>query len=200
MTPKAHQILDFIRQFIRKNVFSPTITEIGGGIKLSSRGTVYRYLEQLEEDGYLVLHPGKQRNIELMPKAWSERVEDFSLPILGRIAAGRPIEAILNQEYVDFKDLSKKDRYVLKVCGDSMIDEGIFDGDLVICRHSQRADNGDIVVALVDNQFATLKRFFRKDKNKITLKPANDKFEPVTYNSDRITVQGIMEGLLRLVG
>lgn len=201
MTPKEHQILDFIRGFISKYHYSPTIAETAKGINAGSRGTVYRYIEQLSEAGYLMLNEDKkQRNIELTPQGWGDPACGFNLPILGKIAAGKPIEAILHREVVDFKDLLGEDKYALKICGDSMIDEGIHDGDLVVCRHAQQANNGDIVVALVDNAFATLKRFYRADKDNITLKPENKTLQPVTYSAERIIIQGIMIGLLRLPG
>jgi repressor LexA len=197
MTPKEYQILDFIRSFISKHRYSPTIAEIAKGIKAGSRGTVYRYLEQLASEGHLNINEGKQRNIELTQQGWCDAGRGFSLPLLGKIAAGKPIEAVLNREQVDFGDLLADDRYVLKICGDSMIEEGIHDGDLVICKHAERANNGDIVVALIDNAFATLKKFYRAEKDKVTLKPANAELQPVTYSSERVTIQGIMMGLLR---
>ncbi len=201
MTPKEHQILDFIRGFISKHRYSPTIAETALGINAGSRGTVYRYIEQLSDAGYIVLNEEKkQRNIELTPQGWGDPGCGFSLPVLGKIAAGKPIEAVLHREVVDFKDLLGDDKYALKICGDSMIDEGIHDGDLVVCRHAQQANNGDIVVALVDNAFATLKRFYRADKDNVTLKPENKTLQPVTYAAERIIIQGIMIGLLRMPG
>ncbi len=200
MTPKEHQILEFIRGFISKHRYSPTIAETAKGINANSRGTVYRYIEQLSQAGHLILNEGKQRNIELTPQGWGDPGYGFNLPILGKIAAGKPIEAVLHREVVDFKGLLGDDKYALKICGDSMIDEGIHDGDLVVCRHAQQANNGDIVVALVDNAFATLKRFYRADKDNVTLKPENKTLQPVTYAAERIIIQGIMIGLLRLPG
>lgn len=201
MTPKEHQILGFIRDFISKHHYSPTIAETAIGINAGSRGTVYRYIEQLSEAGYIVLNDNKkQRNIELTPQGWGDPAYGFNIPILGKIAAGKPIEAVLHREVIDFKDLLGEDKYALKICGDSMIDEGIHNGDLVVCRHAQQANNGDIVVALVDNAFATLKRFYKAEKNQITLKPENKTLQPVTYAAERIIIQGIMIGLLRLPG
>lgn len=198
MTPKEFQVLEFIRSFVSKHHYSPTVSEIALAIGMSSRGTVYRYLQQLAEGGHILMKQGKQRNIQLTQQGWCNHGQGLNLPLLGRIAAGKPIEAILNQEHVDLGMFVGDDRYVLKVYGDSMIDEGIYDGDLVVCQHAQRANNGDIVVALIDKAFATLKKFFRNESGQIVLKPANTELTPVTYAANRIEVQGIFLGLLRL--
>ena len=204
MTPKAQAILQYIHQYIKAHRIAPTITEIGKNNYINSRGTIGRYVQQLSEEGYLILHPGKQRNIELTAKAkamYDELLEkaELSLPLLGKIAAGRPIEAILNQERIDFSFLVSEGHYALKVVGNSMVDEGIVDGDLVVCRYAQTANNGEIVVALVNAEFATLKAFFYdREKQKVTLKPANMHMEPMIYDAHQIEVQGIMVGLLRM--
>ena len=199
MTPNAVKILKFIQQFVLQNQYSPTVAEMMDNIHLKSRGTIYHYLKELEAANQIIIKKGKHRNIELISQHRRESDENYTLPLLGKIAAGKPIEAILNHEPINLKRLGGEGKYALKICGDSMIDEGICDGDLVICRHTNQANNGDIVVALVDNEFATLKRFFLKEKeNKITLKPENTKFQAVTYSADRITIQGVFLGLLRL--
>jgi repressor LexA len=200
MTPNAVKILKFIQQFVSQNQYSPTVAEMMDNIHLKSRGTIYHYLKELEAENQIMIKKGKHRNIELVSQLKRESSNEsnaLNLPLLGKIAAGKPIEAILNHEPINLRKLGGEGKYALKICGDSMIDEGIRDGDLVICRHTNTANNGDIVVALVDNAFATLKRFYLKE-NKVTLKPENTKFQPVTYNADRITIQGIFLGLLRL--
>jgi len=198
ITPKGQQILEFIRSYISRHQYAPTIAEIAQGVSQKSRGTVHRYLQQLVEANLLKILPNQQRNLALTPQGWQNFQQELCLPLLGKIAAGKPIEAVLNQEQVDFSRLLDKEHYVLKVCGNSMVEEGIFDGDLVICRHAQQAHNGDIVVALIDSAFATLKRFYRDKIGQITLKPANAELSPVTYPADRVEVQGIFMGLLRL--
>jgi repressor LexA len=198
MTPNAVKISKFIQQFILQNQYSPTIAEIMNNTHLKSRGTIYHYLKELEAEKQIVIKKGKHRNIELVSQKKNNSFQSYTLPLLGKIAAGKPIEAILNHEPINLEKLGGEGKNALKICGDSMIDEGIRDGDLVICRHAHKANNGDIVVALVDNEFATLKRFYLKEKeNKITLKPENTKFQPVTYNADRIKIQGVFIGLLR---
>ena len=118
--------------------------------------------------------------------------------MVGKIAAGEPIEAIEDHEVVDLDVLTGADRYALRVCGQSMIEEGIHDGDLVICQRQERAPNGTIVVALIDNESATLKRFQRNDDGTVTLIPANADYLPMTYEGRRVQIQGIFVGLLRI--
>lgn len=194
-TPAQYKIYQFVTQFIQEKGFAPSLHEIAIGIGISPRSLslVSRSLRALEEDGLLNMGKKGYRKIQL--KAASEA----SLPLVGRIAAGRPIEAIPQQETVDFAELFGGDNlYALEVKGDSMIDEGILDGDKVICKRQDNAREGDIVVALIDNQEATLKRISFKSVGKITLLPANVTLQPQVYASDRVQVQGIFVGLLRL--
>ena len=122
------------------------------------------------------------------------------LPLLGRIAAGQPIEAISDQRSVDIANIFlRENHYALQVKGDSMIEEGIFDGDVVVCKHANVADDGQIVVALVDDREATLKRLRRNQDRSVTLFPANPHLQPMTYPADRVQVQGIYVGLLRFL-
>lgn len=206
MTPKAEAILSYIYQYLKAHHHAPTVTEIAKASYINSRGTVGRYLKQLATEGYITLQPGAHRNIQLTHKAEKLyqhtpcNMEATSIPLLGKIAAGRPIEAVLNQERVDFSFFVSEGNYALKVVGDSMIDEGIHDGDLVVCRYSKTAKNGDIVVALVNQQFTTLKEFYHDSiRHSVILKPANSHMEPMTYPADQIEIQGIMVGLLRMM-
>lgn len=188
---------EFIRQFFKENNYAPTASEIAKGIGIKSRGVVHRYLRALSDAGHIVLTPNRHRNIRLVDSVEGNASHLASLPLLGAIAAGQPIEAIPQQERIDVASIFVgPNRYALKVKGDSMIDEGIFDGDIVICKRSDTADNGEIVVALIDREEATLKRLERKQKT-ITLHPANPKLRPMVYSSERVIIQGIYIGLVR---
>ena len=191
LTAKQHQVYKFIRKFINENSYAPTTAEIALGIAIKSRGVVYRYLQALESAKLIELVPGKRRNINLLVKD--------GIPLVGRIAAGLPIEAINETENLDILQFFVGEgRYALEVKGDSMIDEGIFDGDIVVCQETTTATNNQIVVALIDNESATLKKFKRNSNNTITLIPANSQHEPQTYFAGRVKIQGIFVGLLRL--
>jgi repressor LexA len=191
LTEKQHQTFRFIEQYIDEFGYSPTTAEIAMGISIKSRGVVYRYLQVLQSAGLIHLIPGKRRNIVIQQKT--------VLPLVGKIAAGLPIEAINNAEELDILSMFIGDgRYALEVQGDSMIEEGIFDGDIVVCQESATARDQQIVVALVDNENATLKRFKNNQDGTVTLFPANSSHSPQTYESHRVTIQGIFVGLLRL--
>ena len=195
ITPKSKEVFEFIKKFIEKKQQAPTMAEIAVGIGIKSRGVVHRYVQSLVSAGLLKLVPGKRRNIELLP-AQSSLTE---ISLLGSIAAGRPIEAISTPETIDVACLLLgANRYALKVKGDSMIEEGILDGDLVICEHVKTVENGEIVVALLENESVTLKRFYNNKDGTVTLKPANSSLQAMNYPADRISIQGVMVGLLRL--
>ena len=195
LTPKLKETYEFIQNYIQAHDYAPTMAEIAKGIGIQSRGVVHRYVQSLSEEGLLNIIPGKRRNIELTQSSESST----EIPLLGRIAAGRPIEAVSTPETVDIAyTLLGSTRYALKVQGDSMVEEGILDGDLVICEYAETAEDGDIVVALIDNETATLKRLFNNKNGTVTLQPANSNLQPMLYEANRIVVQGVMVGLLRL--
>jgi repressor LexA len=194
LTVSQQKVYDFIQKFIKEHQHSPTMAEIAKGIGITSRGVVHRYVAALAQEGLINIIPGHRRNIQLLSPS-------NCLPLKGRIAAGSPIEAIPDNETLDIVNIFLgKNRYALKVKGDSMIEEGIFDGDIVVCEHCEDAADGKIVVALVDNQEATLKRIKYNSDHTITLIPANQKLKPMTYPEDRIAIQGIYIGLLRFEG
>jgi len=195
LTRAQQRTLDFIREFFKKNQHSPTTAEVAQGIGIQSRGVVYRYLKALADANRIKLMPNRHRNIQLLNEN-----SEFSIPLLGSIAAGHPIEAVADNEFVTVTDIfSGPHRYALRVKGDSMIEEGIWDGDLVVCEHATRAHNGQIVVALIDEQEATLKRIrYSNDNHTITLIPANPSYQPMHFPADRIRIQGIYIGLVRL--
>lgn len=194
LTPSQHKTLTFIRQFSACHGYAPSLSEIAEGIGIRSKGVAHRYVQALAEAGYLVLHPGRQRGIELV----DETVEEvLSLPLQGAIAAGRPIEAIPGQDRLDLADLLGPNRYALRVKGDSMIEAGIQDGDTVIVEHRDSADDGAIVVALIDGEEVTLKRLkYRKD-GIVTLMAENPEMAPMHYAAERVAVQGVVISLLR---
>jgi repressor LexA len=192
LTPTQHKTYEYIKQFIAKHGYAPTTGEIAKGIQINSRGVVYRYLQALVKKRLIQLMPNRRRNIQLI------REEHKFLPLVGKIAAGSPIEAITHQETINIVDifLGHK-RFALRVKGDSMIEEGILDGDIVVCERCESAENGQIIVALIDNEQATLKRLQRNSNGTLTLKPANTKHKPQIYTEERVQIQGIFIGLLR---
>jgi repressor LexA len=196
ITRAQRRTLDFIRGYILRQGHSPSLIEIAEGIGIQSKGVVHRYVQALADEGYLYLTPGRKRSIELAEELDGE---DFSLPLLGRIAAGQPIEAIPGQDRLNLAEqLLGPDRYALKVCGDSMIDVGILDGDTVIIEHRDTARNGEIVVALIDQEEATLKRLKRGPRGRITLIAENASIPPMVYAAKRVSIQGVLVGQLRI--
>lgn len=195
LTPRRKQILEFLQSYIEQHGYAPTIQEIGRFFHLSSTATVHKHLIALEQMGLIERSQHRTRAIEF--KAETEEGPP-QVPMLGRIAAGRPIEAILVPEttYVP-KDMIKPGRvFALQVQGDSMIDEGIFDKDVIIVLTKQTAENGQIVVALVDGQQATVKTFYR-EKGQIRLQPANERHKPIILSPDSVQIQGVVIGVIR---
>ena len=194
LTGLEEKILQCITRHITQNGHAPTLVEIGESLDIKSKGTVHRYVESLIEKGHLHRTGRSWRGLRLTGEQ-SRRL--LILPFAGRIAAGQPIEAIPEQLEINFSDmLMGEGRYVLEVKGDSMIEAGIFNGDLVIIRESATADNGDIVVALIDNGEATLKKL-RKHGDRVELIPANQSMAPMIYPADRVHIQGVVVGQVR---
>ncbi|MDA9832525.1 transcriptional repressor LexA [Gammaproteobacteria bacterium] len=193
LTAREKATYDFIQSYSSQHEMAPTASEIADFLKITSRGVVHRYIKSLESKGLIRLHKGKWRNIEVV-----NRIESGAIPLLGSIAAGEPIEAINEPEVIEISSIfSGPGRYALKVKGDSMIEEGIFDGDIVICQSATTARSGQIVVALVDMESATLKRLEWNDDHTIALIPANSAYKTQIYPAQRVKVQGIFIGLLR---
>lgn len=194
LTVGQRRTYEFISSYFSEYGHAPTVAEIAAGTGLRSRGVVHRYLRALVTAGVIALIPNRHRNIHLTAKAR----ENFSLPLVGRIAAGKPIEAIPQIETVDVASLFLGPRrYALRVVGDSMMDDGIFEGDIVVCERCETAENGQVVVALIDNHEATLKRF-KREGSCVTLLPANTALQPMEYLASRVQIQGIYVGLLRI--
>jgi len=203
LTVRQKQTYQFIRQYILKHDIAPTEAEIAIGIGIKSRGVVHRYVKALATAGYLRIIPNRRRNIALIDNyegdGGSGILSGNSLPIVGRIAAGKPIEALETDEVLNVAEsLLGPNRYILEVKGDSMIGDGIHDGDYIICEKAETACDGTIVVALIDSEEATLKRLIRNNDNTIHLVASNPRITPMAYSPDRVKVQGIYLGLLRL--
>ncbi len=194
MTPLQEKILQFITFTINDEGHSPTLNEIGEAVGVNSRGTIHRYVQELIEMGQLQRNPRGWRGLRLAGEVPARHAR---LPLAGRIAAGKPIEAISGTEEIDFTELFvADDRYALMVKGDSMIDAGILDGDLVIIRSSDTAREHEIVVALIDNEEATLKRY-QQQGDQVMLIPENSEMAPMMYAAERVSIQGVLVGQLR---
>ncbi|MCG7993819.1 MAG: transcriptional repressor LexA [Candidatus Thiodiazotropha taylori] len=194
LTRRQQEIYDILRSDADIMQRPPTYDELCQRLGLSSRGSLHKHIQALVMAGLVEPMAGKQRGIRLVSAAHQEQ----GIPMLGRIAAGRPIEAVEQTEKISVPDsmAGSKPRYALQVAGDSMIDEGIFDGDYVVIEQSAAADNGDIVVALIDQQETTLKRL-EQQPGKTILHPANASMSPMIYKPDQIQIQGILRGLIR---
>tara|TARA_R110000868_G_scaffold10639_4_gene51599 strand:- start:191 stop:784 length:594 start_codon:yes stop_codon:yes gene_type:complete len=193
LTPKQDEVYRFIRSYLRKHDLAPTEAEIAEGIGIKSRGVVHRYVSALVDEGLLETIPGKRRNIRL-----ADNDTAFALPLMGKIAAGLPIEAVEDDAIFDLgAQIMGRRRFLLKVKGNSMINEGIFDGDYVICEKTEDASNGQIVVAMVDNEEATLKRYYHNEDGSVSLFPANAAYSPMVFDEERVKVIAIYKGLFR---
>ncbi len=194
LTKKQKEILDFISQFIQTNDYAPSYREIADYFGLSSTATVHEHVKALEDKGLISTSHNAARSLELTTiQRFGQAIE---LPLVGLITAGEPIEAIENKETLtvprDF--VHDENSYVLKVKGESMIEEGILDGDYVIVERNFYPQNGDVVVALLDNTYATLKKYYR-EKDRIRLQPANHTMKPIYAKNPAI--QGIVRAVLR---
>lgn len=197
LTPKQKEVMDYIVSFINDNGYPPSFREIASGLELASPSTVHVHIQSLRERGYLKNGASiSARNLEPTDKAvsWGKSV---ILPLKGLITAGVPIEAVEEREtFAVPVDLltDSSNSYVLRVKGESMIEDGIFDGDYVIVERNPSPKNGDTVVALLDNQYATLKRFYR-ERDRIRLQPANSTMKPI-YCHDPL-IQGVVRAVIR---
>lgn len=195
---RQRQIMDFVSQYIKRNGYSPTLQEIADAIGVSSLATVHEHLQALERKGVIKKYEGSVRGIEITDELVQADTTGINLPIMGFIAAGQPIEPITDPnasfQVAPAMVTGKKRSYVLQVKGDSMIEEGILDGDYVVCEEQNEVHNGDIVVALLDNGLATLKRFF-KEATRVRLEPANSTMSPIF--ATRVRIQGKVVGVVR---
>ena len=194
LTDREREVYDFVRAYTRRHGVPPKLREIGAQLGVASRGTVHRYLRAIEAAGLIAITPDRARGVRLVSKATARGV----LPVLGRIAAGLPIEAIPDETEIDLSEFFMgPNRFVLRVDGESMIEVGILHGDMVIVESRNSARNGEIVVALIDNQEATLKTFLRNPDGSITLRPANHGMTPMRFAAERVAIQGVVVGQMR---
>ena len=203
LTHQQEKLLQFISDFQNKSNVTPSFDEMKDGLGLKSKSGIHRILSALEERGYIRKLNNRARAIEIMKfpnnKTEYSNSNSIPIPILGKIAAGHPIEAISdNTNYLDIPQslLGKGEYFLLEVEGDSMINAGIFDGDQVIIEKRNDAKNGEIVVALIDNNEATLKRIYKRGQQ-LALQPENPDFKTVIYGPDRVQIQGILKQLIR---
>ncbi|HYV74366.1 MAG TPA: transcriptional repressor LexA [Candidatus Binatia bacterium] len=205
LTRRQKEVYDFLAQFVEKHGYSPSFEEIGEGLGLSSLATVHKHVSNLEEKGLLKRDYNRSRSIDLVkPKGRMRRMvsapavgQDLALPLLGRIAAGRPVEAVENPESISLADFTRsKDVYVLQVKGESMQDEHIVDGDYVLVEKTDVSRDGEIVVALVNGSDATLKRIYTEG-DKIRLQPSNAAMQPIVVPASSVQIQGRVIGVLR---
>lgn len=201
LTKRQRELYDFIADFVARNGYSPSFEEIGQGLGLSSLATVHKHVTNLEKKGLLKRDYNRSRSIDLLPprgalkKAIAPPPQE--LPLLGRIAAGRPVEALEHPQTISLGDFTRsKDVFVLEVRGDSMIDEHILDGDYILVEKTQVGRNGEIVVALVDGMETTLKRIYKEGEN-IRLQPSNVNLQPIVVPSSAVQIQGRVIGVLR---
>ncbi|MBL8193901.1 MAG: transcriptional repressor LexA [Blastocatellia bacterium] len=195
ISEKQRQVYDFIVKFVKTEGHSPMIRDIARHFGFSSPATVHKYLVALEAAGMIVR--GKRNAlVQLLPEEHNS--EAIDIPLLGKIAAGRPIDVIAQEEAISIpKEMLGRSRtYALRVVGDSMIDEHIADGDLIIVEHCQQAQNGQTVVALVNDSSATVKKIFF-DKGQVKLQPANTKYQPLMLDPTQVKVQGRVIGVMR---
>jgi len=225
LTAKQHELIRFIQQRLEETGISPSFEEMKEALDLKSKSGVHRLISALEERGFIRRLPNRARALEVVklpenavmgaaqpapandsvvsaitpkPVAPAPANDLIDVPLHGRIAAGAPIEAIEGQSSMPVPAalLGPGEHYALEVSGDSMIEAGIFDGDFALVKRTDSARDGEIVVALVDNEEATLK-YLRKDAGRVILDPANGSYEPQVYDSHRVQVQGKLAGLLR---
>jgi repressor LexA len=196
LTPRQREVYEYIRRFSDVHGFAPTIAEIRAHLGLSSPATVHQLISALEREGLIRRIKHASRGIELIrPEANDAPCE---IPLLGVVAAGQPIEAVLNHESVVIPPdmLGRTRTFALRVRGDSMIDEQIRDGDYLIVESRETAENGQTVVALVDGTDATVKRFYR-EASQVRLEPANPAYQPIIKPAERVHIQGIVIGVIR---
>ncbi len=203
LTKRQKEVLDFLVTFLNKHGYSPSFEEIARSLKLTSLATVHKHVTTLERKGFVRRGYNQSRSIEVtqLPKPVREQVLDrhtVELPLMGRIAAGKPLEAVEEHETLSLGEFARSDKtFVLQVKGSSMIEDHILSGDYVVIEPTQVANPGEIIVALVGNDDATLKRFYREAGGKIRLQPANSDMAPLIVPAADVKIQGRVVGVLR---
>ena len=204
LTKRQKEVIEFLADFIEKNRYSPSYEEIADGLSLNSLATIHKHISSLESKGYLRRAFNQSRSLEISPRYAAEvekrrAVETgLAVPLLGKIAAGVPVEAIANPEMLHFQDFAgDPGTYALQVRGESMIEDHICDGDYVLIQKTDAVRDGEIVVALVDGMETTLKRLYREPNGQVRLQPANSTMEPIFVAAARLQVQGKLVAVLR---
>jgi repressor LexA len=203
LTKRQKEVLDFLVSFQNKKGYGPSYEEIARGLKLASLATVHKHIATLERKGFIRRGYNRSRSIEVLqlPRSVKAQVMDRAateLPLLGRIAAGRPLESVEDRETISLSDFTRsKNVFVLQVKGESMREDHILNGDYIVVEPTQVANNGEIVVALVSGEETTLKRFYREAAGKIRLQPANSEMDPIILPAVDVKIQGRVLGVLR---
>jgi repressor LexA len=206
LTPRQKEVLDFLVEYTERNGYSPSFEEIAAGLDLASLATVHKHITALEQKGYLKRRYNESRSIEVSPdyrhaereRAQGRRAASPEIPLLGRIAAGAPVESVATPETLNFSDFAgSSDTYALQVRGDSMIEDHICSGDFVLVERADSVRDGEIVVALVDGMETTLKRFYREPEGIVRLQPANASMEPIRVHAEQLQLQGRVLAVLR---
>ena len=194
LTKKQQATYQFIKNYIHDYGYAPSLDEISTALGTRSKTSAFNYVRALASKQLIRLAEGRKRNIELV----EDNISDTTLPLVGKIAAGQPIEAIEDQDQIDLGQFFMgPNRFILRVEGDSMIEAGILNGDMVIVKQQNTAQNGDIIVALIDQNEATLKFIQHNRDGSLTLKPANHTLTPIKYSAERIQIQGVVVGQMR---
>lgn len=204
LTRRQKEVLEFLADFIEKNRYSPSYEEIADGLSLNSLATIHKHISSLESKGYLRRAFNQSRSLEISPR-YAAEVEKrravasgLAVPMMGKIAAGTPVEAVANPEMLHFQDFAgDSSTYALQVRGESMIEDHICNGDFVLIQKADSVRDGDIVVALVDGMETTLKRFYREPNGQVRLQPANSTMEPIFIPAASLQIQGKLIAVLR---
>ena len=203
LTKRQKEVLDFLVGFSNKQGYSPSFEEIAKALKLTSLATVHKHISTLERKGFIRRGYNQSRSIEVtqLPKSVREQVlerNSTELPMAGRIAAGRPLEAVEERETFSLAEFARGgNNFVLQVKGNSMMDDHILNGDFIVVEQTQVANSGEIVVALVCGEEATLKRFYREPGGRVRLQPANSEMQPILLPASEVKIQGRVVGVLR---
>jgi len=209
ITRRQKEFLDFLAGFLERHGYSPSYEEIAEGLSLASLATVHKHIMALEAKQYLKRGFNQSRSLQIAPRFYEEQRQhkglppagpppSLELPLLGRIAAGAPVEAIAGHDTLNFADFAGNDStYALQVRGDSMIEDHICDGDYVLVERTSQARDGDIVVALVEGLETTLKRFYLEPGERVRLQPANSAMQPILKPRSAVTIQGRLLAVLR---
>ena len=203
LTPRQKEVVDFIAQFVDENGFSPSFEEIAQALELASLATVHKHISALQAKNYLTRGHNQSRSVDIAPKYLVERQrmrkeKSLEVPLLGRIAAGQPVESVADRATLSFADfLGHSDTYALEVRGDSMIEDHICDGDMILIENTRDASDGQIVVALVGGTESTLKRFYREQGNMVRLQPANETMSPIRVPASQVEIRGRLLAVLR---